>query len=96
MECLFRVFNNFTLDYFRSIAILVYRVSGVHSSGAIQTNRICPASRTVSTNDLPGDTEGMDRKAAYSKLCPHVADAATMGYKLYHSFDVKGRIAEIQ
>lgn len=40
--------------------------------------------------------EGMDRKAAYSKLCPHVADPATMGYKLYHRLDVKGRIAEIQ
>ena len=40
--------------------------------------------------------EGMDRKAAYLKLCPHVADPATMGYKLYHRLDVKGRIAEIQ
>jgi len=40
--------------------------------------------------------EGMDRKAAYSKLCPHVADPGTMGYKLYHRTDVKGRIAEIQ
>ena len=40
--------------------------------------------------------EGMDRKAAYAKLCPHVADPATMGYKLYHRLDVKGRIAEIQ
>jgi hypothetical protein len=40
--------------------------------------------------------EGMDRKAAYTKLCPHVADPATMGYKLYHRLDVKGRIAEIQ
>jgi hypothetical protein len=38
----------------------------------------------------------MDRKAAYTKLCPHVADPATMGYKLYHRLDVKGRIAEIQ
>ena len=28
--------------------------------------------------------KGMDRKAAYAKLCPHVADPATMGYKLYH------------
>jgi hypothetical protein len=37
--------------------------------------------------------EGMDRKAAYAKLCPHVADPATMGYKLYHRVDVKGRIA---
>jgi len=40
--------------------------------------------------------EGMDRKAAYATLCPHVADPATMGYKLYHRMDVKGRIAEIQ
>jgi hypothetical protein len=40
--------------------------------------------------------EGMDRKAAYAKLCPHVADPGTMGYKLYHRTDVKGRIAEIQ
>jgi len=40
--------------------------------------------------------EGLDRKAAYSKLCPHVADPATLGYKLYHRLDVKSRIAEIQ
>ena len=40
--------------------------------------------------------EGMDRKAAYTKLCPHVSDPATMGYKLYHRSDVKDRIAEIQ
>ena len=40
--------------------------------------------------------EGMDRKAAYAKLCPHVTDPATLGYKLYHRLDVKGRIAEIQ
>ena len=40
--------------------------------------------------------EGMDRKAAYSKLCPHVADPATLGYKLYLRTDVKERIAEIQ
>ncbi len=40
--------------------------------------------------------EGMDSKAAYLKLCPHVADPGTMGYKLYHRLDVKGRIAEIQ
>ncbi len=40
--------------------------------------------------------EGMDRKAAYAKLCPHVADPGTMGYKLYHRPDVKGRISEIQ
>jgi len=40
--------------------------------------------------------EGMDRKAAYVKLCPHVADPATLGYKLYHRLDVKERIAEIQ
>jgi len=40
--------------------------------------------------------EGMDRKAAYAKLCPHVADPVTLGYKLYHRLDVKGRIAEIQ
>jgi hypothetical protein len=40
--------------------------------------------------------EGMDRKAAYAKICPHVADPGTLGYKLYHRTDVKGRIAEIQ
>jgi hypothetical protein len=40
--------------------------------------------------------EGMDRKAAYAKLCPHVSDPGTLGYKLYHRTDVKGRIAEIQ
>jgi hypothetical protein len=40
--------------------------------------------------------EGMDRKAAYAKLCPHVADPATLGYKLYHRPDVKDRVAEIQ
>lgn len=40
--------------------------------------------------------EGLDRKAAYAKICPHVADSGTMGYKLYHRTDVKGRIAEIQ
>jgi hypothetical protein len=40
--------------------------------------------------------EGMDRKAADTKLCPHVSDPATMGYKLYHRPDVKDRIAEIQ
>ena len=40
--------------------------------------------------------EGMDRKAAYSKLCPHVADPATLGHKLYHRLDVKSRISEIQ
>ena len=39
--------------------------------------------------------EGMDRKSAYAKLCPHVADPATLGYKLYHRLDVKGRSAEI-
>ena len=40
--------------------------------------------------------EGMDRKAAYAKLCPQVTDPATLGYKLYHRPDVKCRIAEIQ
>jgi hypothetical protein len=40
--------------------------------------------------------EGMDRKAAYTKLCPHVSDPATLGYKLYRRLDVKGRVAEIQ
>jgi hypothetical protein len=40
--------------------------------------------------------EGMARKAAYAKLCPHVADPATLGYKLYHRLDVKSRIGEIQ
>ena len=38
----------------------------------------------------------MDRKAAYAKLCPHVADPATLGYKLYRRLDVKCRISEIQ
>lgn len=40
--------------------------------------------------------EGMDRKAAYAKLCPHVADPATLGYKLYHRTDILSRISEIQ
>ena len=40
--------------------------------------------------------EGMDRKAAYLKLCPHVSDPGTLGYKLYCRLDVKGRVAEIQ
>jgi hypothetical protein len=40
--------------------------------------------------------EGMERKSAYAKICPHVADPGTLGYKLYHRTDVKGRIAEIQ
>jgi hypothetical protein len=40
--------------------------------------------------------EGMDRKAAYAKLCLQVSDPGTLGYKLYHRTDVKGRIAEIQ
>ena len=40
--------------------------------------------------------EGMDRKAAYAKLCPHVVDPGTLGYKLYSRTDVKERIAEIQ
>ncbi len=37
----------------------------------------------------------MDRKAAYLRLCPHVSDPATLGYKLYRRLDVKGRFAEI-
>jgi hypothetical protein len=37
----------------------------------------------------------MDRKAAYLRLCPHVSDPATLGYKLYRRPDVKGRFAEI-
>ena len=40
--------------------------------------------------------EGLERKAAYAKLCPHVADPATLGCKLYHRTDVKTRISEIQ
>ena len=40
--------------------------------------------------------EGMDRKAAYAKLAPHVSDPATLGYKLYYRADVKSRISEIQ
>lgn len=38
----------------------------------------------------------MDRKAAYSRPCPHVADPGTLGYKLYLRTDVKERVAEIQ
>jgi len=40
--------------------------------------------------------EGMDRKAEYAKLCPHAADPATLGYKIYHRLDVKSRISQIQ
>jgi hypothetical protein len=40
--------------------------------------------------------DGMDRKAAYAKLAPHVSDPATLGYKLYRRLDVKRRVAEIQ
>jgi hypothetical protein len=40
--------------------------------------------------------EGVDRKTAYLKLCPHVSDPATLGYKLYRRLDVKSRISEIQ
>ncbi len=40
--------------------------------------------------------EGLDRKAAYAKLAPHVSDPATLGYKVYHRPDVKSRISEIQ
>lgn len=40
--------------------------------------------------------DGMERKAAYPKLCPHVSDPGTLGYKLYRRLDVKGRVAEIQ
>ena len=40
--------------------------------------------------------DGMERKAAYLKLCPHVSDPGTLGYKLYRRLDVKGRVAEIQ
>ena len=40
--------------------------------------------------------EGLDRKAAYKKLCPHVSDPATLGCKVYRRHDVKTRIAEIQ
>lgn len=97
MECLLCVFNNFTLDYFRSIAIMVYGASGVHCSGAIQTNRLCPDSRTVFTNALLGSSlRAWTGKRGHAKLCPHVADPATLEYKLYHRLDVKERIAEIQ
>ncbi len=40
--------------------------------------------------------EGLDRKAAYAKLCPYVSDPATLGYRLYHRPEVKSRIGEIQ
>jgi hypothetical protein len=40
--------------------------------------------------------EGLDRKAAYAKLCPHASDPATLGYRLYRRLDVKTRISEIQ
>ena len=40
--------------------------------------------------------EGMDRKAAYAKLCPYVSDPATLGCRLYHRPEVKSRIGEIQ
>lgn len=40
--------------------------------------------------------EGMERKAARSKLCPHVPNPVTLGHKLYRRLDVKGRVAEIQ
>jgi len=40
--------------------------------------------------------EGMDRKAAYAKICPYVSDPATQGYRLYHRPEVKSRIGEIQ
>jgi hypothetical protein len=40
--------------------------------------------------------EGMDRKAAYAKICPQVTDPATLGCKLYRRPEVKSRISEIQ
>lgn len=40
--------------------------------------------------------EGMDRKAAYAKLCPHVTDPGQIGYQVYKRPEVKERIAEIQ
>jgi hypothetical protein len=40
--------------------------------------------------------EGTDRKAAYAKLCTHVSDPGTLGYKLYRRLEVKSRIAQIQ
>ena len=40
--------------------------------------------------------EGMDRKAAYAKICPLVTDPATLGCKLYRRPEVKSRISEIQ
>jgi hypothetical protein len=40
--------------------------------------------------------EGLDRKAAYAKLCPHANATAEAGYKLFKRTDIKSRIAEIQ
>lgn len=40
--------------------------------------------------------EGMDRKAAYAKLCPHVSDPAQIGYQVYKRQEVRDRVAEIQ
>jgi hypothetical protein len=40
--------------------------------------------------------EGLDRTAAYRKLCPHATAATQIGYQVYCRPEVKDRIAEIQ
>jgi hypothetical protein len=40
--------------------------------------------------------EGLDRKAAYTQLAPHVSNAAQLGYQLYKKPEIKARISEIQ
>lgn len=40
--------------------------------------------------------EGMNRTAAYAKLCPYVNNPAALGFKLFKRTDVKCRIAELQ
>ena len=40
--------------------------------------------------------EGMEMKAAYTKLCPHVADPGAQGCRLAARREVKVRVAEIQ
>jgi hypothetical protein len=40
--------------------------------------------------------EGLDRKAAYTQLAPHVANPGQVGYQLYKKPEIKARVAEIQ
>ena len=40
--------------------------------------------------------EGMEKKAAYAKLCPHVSNPAHQGWALYQRDDIKCRVNEIQ